>query len=140
MPQTQPFSIPPHEATTADLVYEIWDHQQRKMHCQVKNAISLRQWAHVVITTRNTDAFRPDLEFYINGKLLYTEAAAWLPQNNSTTYNYIGKSNWQDVTSPYQNADELFKGKLYDFRGYRTPMAASKIASAYKSGREWLQI
>jgi hypothetical protein len=139
MQPTQPHSMPPHEANTADLVYEIWDHQQRKMHCQVKNAIHLREWTHVVITARNTDAFRPDLDFYINGTLVYTEAAAWLPQASTTTRNYVGKSNWQDVTSPFQNADELFKGRIYDFRGYRVPLPSATITAAYKSGRIWLQ-
>lgn len=138
MPPTQPHSLPPHDAKTADLVYEIWDHQQRKMHVQVKNVIPLRQWVYVAITARNTDAFRPDLDFYVDGALVYTEMAAWLPQNSATTKNYIGKSNWQDVTSPFQNADELFKGKMFDLRGYRTPMSAKKVLDTYNWGKSWL--
>jgi hypothetical protein len=140
MPQTQPKSTPPKIAKTADLVYEIWDHQQRKSRIQVKNAIPLKKWVHIVITARNTDAFRPDIDVYRNGELYYTEKAGWLPQENFTNKNYIGKSNWMDVTSPFQNADELFKGALFDFRGYRTQMAEAKVKETYEWGRQLLNI
>jgi hypothetical protein len=52
--------------------------------------------------------------------------------------NYIGKSNWSSVTSPYQNADELFKGKLFDLRGYQTSMSDAKIEATYKWGHNLL--
>lgn len=140
MPQTQPKSNPPGIAKSADIIYEIWDHQQRKMHVQVTNMIPLKKWVHITITSRNSDAFRPQIDFYRNGELMYTEADGWLPQENFTSNNYIGKSNWSDVTSPYQNADELFKGRLFDFRTYRTQMSHSKIKETYDWGKKFLEI
>jgi hypothetical protein len=126
------------EAKTADLVYEIWEGQMRKLHIQVKNVVPLRKWVHVAITAGNNDAFKPDLNVYVNGNLVHTEAAAWLPQTNYTTNNYIGKSNWQNMTSKYQNADELFKGRLFDLRGYRTIMDKKKVKDTYKWGKKML--
>jgi hypothetical protein len=122
------------EAKTADLLYEIWDNKQRKLHIQVKNAIPLRKWVHITITAKNADAFKPDLQVYKNGELIHTEPG-WLPQTNYTSNNYIGKSNWSNQTSPYENADELFKGKLFDIRGYRIPMNKKKVKDTYKWGK-----
>ena len=128
------------EATVADLIYEIWDSKQRKLHVQVKNAIPLKKWVHVVITAGNNDAFKPDLKIYINTELVHTESAAWLPQNNYTTNNYIGKSNWINVTSPFDNADELFSGSIFDFRGYRTVMTDKKIQETYEWGKKLIEV
>lgn len=127
-----------HEAKTADLVYEVWDNKQRKLHIQVKNVIPIRKWVHITITAGNGDAFRPDILVYANGKLVHTEKAGWLPQTNYTTNNYIGKSNWTSVTSPYENADELFKGNLFDIRGYQIGMSAKKIKNTVKWGKKML--
>jgi len=138
LPPIQPKSAPPQEAKTADLLYEIWDEKQRKLHIQVKDVIPLRKWVHIAITAGNNDAFKPDLKIYANGALVHTENAAWLPQNNHTLLNYIGKSNWENVTSPYDNADELFKGKLFDFRGYRTFMTEKKIKDTYNWGKKMI--
>ena len=77
-------------------------------------------------------------KIYQNGKVVHTEAAAWLPQTNYTTNNYIGKSNWMNVTSPYDNADELLKGNLFDVRGYRTAMTEKKVKDTYKWGKKML--
>lgn len=138
MKPVQPKASPPGEAKTADLIYEIWDSKQRKLHIQVKNVIPLRKWVHIVITSGNNDAWKPDLKIYQNGKVVHTEAAAWLPQTNYTTNNYIGKSNWMNVTSPYDNADELFKGSIFDFRGYKTVMPEKKVKDTYKWGKKLL--
>ena len=138
MKPLQPKASPPHEATTADLIYEIWDSKMRKVHIQVKNVIPLRKWVHIVITAGNNDAFKPDLKIYRNAKLVHTESAAWLPQTNYTTNNYIGKSNWMNVTSPYENADQYFHGRLFDFRGYRIAMDEKKIKDTYKWGKKLL--
>jgi len=137
MKPVQPKASPPGEAKTADLIYEIWDSKQRKLHIQVKNVIPLRKWVHIAITAGNNDAWKPDLKIYQNGKVVHTESA-WLPQNNYTTNNYIGKSNWMNVTSPYDNADELFKGSIFDFRGYRTAMTEKKVKDTYKWGKKML--
>lgn len=140
MPPTHtiPPSAKPHEATTADLLYEIWDEKQRKVHIQVKNAIPLRQWVHIVITAGDNDPWKPSLRVYRNGEVVHTEESAWLPQTNDTTHNYIGKSNWMSQTSPYANADELFKGKLFDVRGYRTTVREKKVQAMYRWGQEKL--
>jgi Concanavalin A-like lectin/glucanases superfamily len=128
----------PHEATTADLLYEIWDEKQRKLHIQVKNAIPLRKWVHIVISADDNDPWRPRLRIYRNGEEVHKEEAGWLPQTNDTTHNYIGKSNWMSQTSPYANADELFKGRIFDFRGYRTMMGEKKVQATYQWGKDRL--
>lgn len=138
MKPLEPKAAPAGEAKTADIIYEIWDSQQRKLHIQVKNVIPLREWVHIVITAGNNDAWKPDLKVYRNAELVHTESAAWLPQNNYTQNNYIGKSNWSNVTSPFDNADELFKGKMFDFRGYRIAMTEKKIKDTYKWGKKLL--
>jgi hypothetical protein len=138
MKPLQPKAAPPGDAKTADIIYEIWDSKQRKLHIQVKNVIPLREWVHITITAGNNDAWKPDLKVYRNAELVHTESAAWLPQNNYTTNNYIGKSNWANVTSPFDNADELFKGKMFDFRGYRLAMNEKKIKDTYKWGKKLL--
>lgn len=138
MKPVQPKAAPAGEAKTADLIYEIWEGQMRKLHIQVKNAIPLRKWVHIVITAGNNDSWKPDLKIYRNARLVHTEGASWLPQTNYTTNNYIGKSNWQNMTSPYDNADELFKGKMFDIRGYRIAMDDKKIKDTYKWGRKLL--
>ena len=138
MKPTHPKKAAKHEAKTADLVYEVWDNKQRKMHIQVKNVIPLRKWIHITITAGNSDAFRPDILVYANGEIVHTEKAGWLPQTNYTTHNYIGKSNWSSVTSPYENADELFKGNLFDIRGYQIGMSEKKIKNTVKWGKKLL--
>lgn len=127
-------------AHTADLIYEIWDGKQRKKDVQLRNAIQLKKWAHIVITATSTDAFRPSLDFYINGIKIQTVDDGWLPLNNFTTHNYIGKSNWSSVTSQYENADELFKGKMFDFRGYGSIMSDTLIKHTYTWGCQMLGI
>ena len=139
MKPIQPKAAPPtSEAKTADLIYEIWEGQMRKLHIQVKNVIPLRKWVHIVITAGNNDAFKPSLKIYADGKEVHVEEAAWLPQTNYTTNNYIGKSNWMNMTSPYDNADELFKGRLFDIRGYRTTMDKKKVKDIYNWGKKLL--
>ena len=127
-----------HQAVTADLLYEIWDEKQRKLHIQVKNVIPLRKWVHIAITADDNDAWRPSLRIYRDGEQVHKEEAAWLPQTNDTSHNYIGKSNWLSQTSPYENADELFKGSIFDFRGYRTTVSKKKVDATYRWGKERL--
>jgi hypothetical protein len=138
LPPVQPFAMPKFQAKTADLLYEVWDSQQRKLHVQLKDAIPLQKWTHVCMTTVNFDAARPTLLFYINNVKVNTEPAAWLPQNNALTSNYIGKSNWSNVTSNEANPDEFFRGQLFDFRAYNTPMTASKLKASFEWGQVYL--
>lgn len=138
MKPIQPKSAPKGEAKTADLIYEVWDNQMRKLHIQVKNVIPLRQWVHITITAGTMSPTSSSLKIYRNAKLVHTEASAFLPQTDYTTNNYIGKSNWMNVTSPYENSDELLKGKLFDFRMYKTIMNEKKIKDTYKWGKKLL--
>jgi hypothetical protein len=126
------------EAVTADLLYEVWDEKQRKLHIQVKNVFPLREWVHIAIAADDNDPWRPRLRIYRNGEEVHREEAAWLPQTNDTTHNYVGKSNWSNVTSPSANPDELFKGRLFDLRGYRTAMMPEKVRATVDWGRERL--
>lgn len=126
------------DASTADMLYEIFEGKMRKVHIQVKNVFPIRKWTHITITTTDNSAFSSGLKIYANGKLVHTEESTFLPQTNFTTNNYIGKSNWASTTSPYANADELFKGKLFDFRGYRTAFTKKKVKDTYDWGYELL--
>jgi uncharacterized membrane protein YcgQ (UPF0703/DUF1980 family) len=112
----------------------------RKLHIQVKNVFPIKKWTHIVITTTNNDAMRPGLAIYQNAKLVHTEKTAWLPQTDATTKNYIGKSNWADAMSQYDNKDELFSGRLFDFRGYNQQMTKKKIEDTYQWGKQLLGI
>ena len=139
MPPLHPKAASPTaDPLTSDMIYEIWDEKQRKMHIQVKDMFPIKKWTHVVITATNNDAFKPSLNIYRDGKVIHTEKAAWLPQTNYTKSNYIGKSNWANATSQFDNADQLFKGKMFDIRGYRIPMTEKKIKETVKWGRELL--
>ena len=124
---------------TADLLYEVWDERQRKLHIQVKNAFPLKAWTHVTITATTMDAMKPDVAVYVNGERRHLEQGAWLPQTNTTTMNYLGRSNTADATSQYDNRDELFKGRLFDVRGYRTVMTEKKITDTVEWGKALLE-
>jgi hypothetical protein len=126
------------EATTADLLYELFDERQRVLHIQVKNVFPLRKWTHVVITATSEDSKKPDIQFFINGESKYVERGAWLPQMNFTKQNYIGRSNTASATSKYDNKDELFKGRLFDFRAYRTHVTEKKVKDMYSWGQDLL--
>ena len=111
-------SVPSDKAT---LIYEVWDKTSRKMRITVNNVIPLKQWTHITITADSTDAFRPALNVYVDGILVYTKPDACLPSTGLMTNCYLGKSNWKTATQ-YSNKDELFKGSLFDFRAYSIPV------------------
>jgi hypothetical protein len=123
---------------TADLCYEVWDKEQRKMRIVVKQFFELGKWTHVVITAVGTDSFRPDIAIYKNASKVFSEPAGWLPQQNATEINYIGKSNWGDVTSQYANKDELFKGSVFDIRGYNQSLNSQTIKNSYNWGKKMI--
>lgn len=125
-------------AKTADMCYEIWDKDQRKMRIVVPQMFKKDEWTHVVITAEGTDAFRPDIAVYKNGAKVFVQPNGWLPQNSITEKNYIGKSNWADVTSQYANKDELLHGAVFDFRGYLTPLNSKVIKESYEWGSKML--
>ncbi len=127
-------------AKMADLVYEIWDARDRKMRINIPCAVPLKQWTHITVTAVTNDAFRPDIKVYINGIQSAFYPSGFLPQTSFMTHNYLGKSNWANVTSQYENRDELFKGKMFDFRTYNTIMGEKKIQETIKWGTKLLGI
>jgi hypothetical protein len=70
----------------------------------------------------------------------YTQPSGWLPQNSSTAKNYIGKSNWADNVTQYEGRDELFKGRLFDLRAYKSIMGEKKIVDTVAWGRHLLGV
>jgi hypothetical protein len=108
------------------------------MRIVVPSVFKLDTWTQVVITAEGTDSFRPDIAVYVDGVKRFVQPNGWLPQNSMTEKNYIGKSNWADVTSQYANKDELFKGAVFDFRGYVVPLDAKVIADSYAWGKKML--
>jgi hypothetical protein len=128
--------VPP----TANLLFEIWDSQQRKMRLVVNEVIPYRRWVHIAVTTVDMEAFRPTWHVYIDGKKVHEHTDGHLPMNSYTTLNYIGRSNWEGVTSQYDDRDERFRGALFDFRMYRIPMSASKINSTWEWGRSKIKM
>lgn len=130
--------IGPKREPKANLLFEIWDSQQRKMRIRVLDAIPKKKWVHIAITTTDGANFRPTWHVYIDGKKVYEEINGHMPLKSYTTNNYIGKSNWEEDTLDQQNRDERFKGALFDFRLYRQPMSAPKIARTVQWGTKKL--
>lgn len=124
--QTRPKPITG-SAKRATLQYEVWDKKLRKVQIKVNKAIPLGKWTHIVITATSMDAMRPDLNVYINGNLIFTQEAGYLPQAKITSNNYFGKSNWANDFSGYELRDELFNGSIFDFRMYSAALPESKV-------------
>lgn len=124
----------------ATLIYEVWDKQSRKMRVKADNVVPLKKWTHICITATTSDAFRPNIAMYINGKKVAEKESGWLPSTSSMTNCYLGKSNWSNDVSKYENRDELFKGRMFDFRAYRRTVSQSLIDDSYNWGKEILQL
>jgi len=122
----------------ATLLYEVWDKSSRKLRIMVNNAIPLKQWTHIAITADSHDAFRPALNVFINGANVYKKADGCLPSTDIMTNCYLGKSNWK--SSFFSNNDELFKGKLFDFRAYSVPLSEDLIHQSFTWGQKKLGI
>ena len=129
------YNMPPETAT---LLYEVWDQQQRKVRIKLSGTIPKKKWTHICITAKSMDSFRPDLGVYINGEEVFTEPSGWLPQASYTSNNYIGRSNWENETSQYENKDELFKGSLFDFRAYKVNVSQEVIKNTVAWGKDKL--
>lgn len=137
LPEPTPSNSKPTKAT---LLFEIWDTKSRKLQVKLPGVIPLKKWTHIVITAASSDSLRPDLEIYVNSVLVAQKPSGYLPSTNFMTNCYLAKSNWSDATVQYESKDELFRGALFDFRMYRTPLSASVIQSSYKWGLEKLGI
>ncbi len=122
----------------ATLLYEIWDQQQRKMQIKIPSVIPKGKWTHICITAKTDDAFRPDVGIYIDGDLVFLEPSGFLPQASTLSNCYLGRSNWANATSQYENRDELFKGSLFDLRGYKQSLADKVIKESVAWGRQKL--
>lgn len=132
--------VKPGPKNMATLLYEIWDQQQRKMRIRVPSVIPKGKWTHIAITALTPDAFRPDIGIYVNGERVFLEPSGFLPQVSTMTNCYVGRSNWANATSQFENRDELFKGKLFDLRGYKIPVADSVIKESYNWGKTKLDL
>lgn len=132
---TRPKPVDPNaKKSRATLLYEVWDSTLRKMQVKINKAIGLDEWTHIAITAASMDAVRPDIKFYINGEMVYKQESGYLPQNQYTEKNYLGKSNWTDQPGGYELRDELLKGALFDFRMYTKPLSESFIKNTMKWG------
>lgn len=124
----------------ATLHYEVWEQRQRRMVVKINGVIPLRKWTHIAITAITNDATRPDIGVFVNGQQVFVQPSGFLPQATMTTHNYIGKSNWANDSSTYEMRDELFAGKLFDFRMYKSQLSQAKIYSMLKWGEGLLGI
>jgi hypothetical protein len=122
---------------SASLIYEVWQEDKRQMQIKIPSAIPLKKWIHITVTTSGEDPFRPDIVIYINGKFTQQKKSGWLPQTANMTNCYLGKSNWPS-TGQYVGQDELFKGRLFDFRAYNKSLTAKLIKESYIWGKEKL--
>jgi hypothetical protein len=123
----------------ATLLFEVWDQQSRKMSIKVPSVIPKKKWVHICVTAMSDDAFRPDMAVYINGQKVMEKESGWLPATSTMTNCYVGKSNWANDTSTFENRDELFKGRLFDFRAYRKSVKADIIQDSFDWGKSLLQ-
>ena len=123
----------------ANLIFEIWDTEQRKMRIRVLQCIPKHRWFHLALTTTDDAAFRPTWHVYLDGVRIYEQLDGHMPLTSMLTKNYIGRSNWEDVSSQYADGDERFRGALFDFRLYRKPMSAAKIKRTVEWGKQKLQ-
>jgi hypothetical protein len=124
----------------ATLLFEIWDTQQRKMRIRAMNAIPLKKWTHIALTTTDNTNFRPNWRVYIDGKMVLEHLDGFMPLKSYTTSNYIGRSNWETESLAFENPDERFRGSLFDMRFYRLPMSEGKIDKTYRWGHKKLGI
>jgi hypothetical protein len=126
--------------TRATLLYEVWDSSLRKMQIKINKAIPLGKWVHIVITAKNMDALRPDIQVYLNGTETYTQESGFLPQSKTTSHNYLGKSNWTDAPGEYELRDELLNGAIFDFRIYNSALSENRVKRILQWGMDKLGI
>jgi len=127
-------------AQYATLIYEVWDKQARKMRIKVNGIVPLGKWVHIAIAAMNDDAFRPNIGVYINAEKVLERDSGFLPSTGRMTTCFIGKSNWANATSQYENRDELFKGSMFDFRMYQGSVPPSVIVDTFAWGQKKLNI
>jgi len=124
---------------TANLLFEIWDKEQRKMRIKVIDAVRENRWHHIAITTSDLSLI-PTWVVYIDGQKVFTKESGFLPQSNYVTLNYIGRSNWEIALNQGEYKDERLRGSLFDFRMYRIPMSETKILKTVEWGKQLLTL
>ena len=144
-PQPVPSTYPEDELKPgidlkANLIFEIWDSQQRVMRLRAIDVIQIKKWTHIVVTTTNNADFRPTWRIYIDNVKVFEQPNGFMPLKSYTTTNYIGRSNWELESQAYSDPDQRFRGSLFDFRLYRQPMAPGKIEKTYRWGHKKLGI
>ena len=105
---------------------------------KVQKAIKLKTWTHICITTENEDGVRPAVQIWIDGIKKAENPGGYLPQSSVTTNNYIGKSNWIDPSSNYENKPGFFCGSLFDLRGYNQAVTKLKLLKTIAWGAKRL--
>ena len=123
---------------TATLLYEIWSGKLRLQHIKIQKAIKVQTWTHVCITTATGDGVRPAIQIWIDGLMKAEDPNGHLPQSSVTSNNYLGKSNWMNAASNYENKPELFKGSLFDLRGYNQAVTEDKLKKTVRWGKKYL--
>jgi hypothetical protein len=136
----KPIEVPDQQAEYATLIWEVWNGKLRMEHVNVLKAFKLRTWTHCCITTASSDAVRPALQIWINGIKMAEKDGTHMPQVAVTSNNYLGKNNWMSDSSQFENKPELFKGSLFDVRGYKQPMDKKKIEKTIEWGKKRLGI
>jgi len=125
---------------TATLIWEVWNGSLRMEHINVLNAFKLNTWTHCCITTRSSDGVRPAIQIWIDGIKRAEKNGTHMPQIAVTKNNYLGKNNWMTGSSQFENKPELFKGGLFDVRGYNQPMSQKKLMKTIEWGKKRLGI
>jgi hypothetical protein len=128
------------QAEYATLIWEVWNGKLRMEHVNVLKAFKLRTWTHCCITTSSSDGVRPGLQIWINGQKMLEKDSTHMPQIAITNKNYLGKNNWMSDSSQFENKPELFKGGLFDVRGYKQHMDKKKIDKTIEWGKKRLGI
>lgn len=126
------------KSKTATLIYEVWDKQQRRMRLKMNGVIPLQKWVHVCVATLDNDAFRPTLGLFINGEKVLGRESGFLAATKNMSHCYLGKSNWANAVSQYEDRDELFHGSMFDFRMYQGAVSKDMINDSYKWGKKQL--
>lgn len=84
-------------------------------------AVPLNTWTHFAVAQAGST-----FSMYINGSLVATTTAITIKPSaiDSTTQNYLGKSQW---------GDPMFNGSIDEFKIYSRALSASEIAAGYTS-------
>lgn len=125
---------------TATLIWEVWNGSLRMEHVNVLKAFKLNTWTHCCITTASSDGVRPALQIWIDGIKMAEKDGTHMPQIAVTKNNYLGKNNWMTGSSQFENKPELFRGGLFDVRGYTQPMSEKKLKKTIAWGKKRLGI